>query len=357
MSNYPPNEIVDILLILGECHRNYKLAARVYAQRYPDRRHPADRQIRNIEIRSRRNLLHRQRQRNRLQNNNNPRVLTILGLIHNNPHISIRQAQNQIGIPRATIHRILQSVRYRPYHITLVQELNANDHRMRAQFCRWTLDILDQDPEFFWNVLFGDEAAFHSNGCLNRHNCHYWSPVNPHWYRQVLYQHRWTLHVWVGICHGEIIGPHFFEHTISGASYLQFLHDHLPEYLENIPLNIRQRCWFQQDGAPAHFHHNVRTFLDEHYSNRWIGRGGPVLWPSRSPDLNPLDFFFWGYAKNIVYENAPSTRLDMMNRIKKVCEAITPEILRSVLENFKTRLRLCLRNNGGHFEHLIRRPE
>jgi len=23
MSNYPPNEIVDIFLILGECHRNY----------------------------------------------------------------------------------------------------------------------------------------------------------------------------------------------------------------------------------------------------------------------------------------------------------------------------------------------
>jgi len=28
MSNYLPNE--DILLILGECHRNYRRAARVY---------------------------------------------------------------------------------------------------------------------------------------------------------------------------------------------------------------------------------------------------------------------------------------------------------------------------------------
>jgi len=30
MSNYPPNEVVDILLILGECYRNYRRAARVY---------------------------------------------------------------------------------------------------------------------------------------------------------------------------------------------------------------------------------------------------------------------------------------------------------------------------------------
>jgi len=36
---------------------------------------------------------------------------------------------------------------------------------------------------------------------------------------------------------------------------------------------------------------------------------------------------------------------------------ITPEILRSVLKNFESRLRLCLQNNGGHFEHLVRRPE
>ncbi|GBM88486.1 hypothetical protein AVEN_269361-1 [Araneus ventricosus] len=28
--------------------------------------------------------------------------------------------------------------------------------------------------------------------------------------------------------------------------------------------------------------------------DRWIGRGGPVLWPPRSPDLTPLDFFPMG---------------------------------------------------------------
>jgi len=34
-----------------------------------------------------------------------------------------------------------------------------------------------------------------------------------------------------------------------------------------------------------------------------------------------------------------------------------PEILRLVLKNFKSRFRLCLRNNDGHFKHLVRRPE
>jgi len=39
-----------------------------------------------------------------------------------------------------------------------VQELSADDHRMRAQFCTWAFGVLEQ--EFFWNVLFGDEATF-----------------------------------------------------------------------------------------------------------------------------------------------------------------------------------------------------
>jgi len=55
----------------------------------------------------------------------------------------------------------------------------------------WAFGVLEQDLEFFWNVLFGDEVM-----SLSRYNCYYWSLVNPHWYRQIFYQHRWTLHVW-----------------------------------------------------------------------------------------------------------------------------------------------------------------
>jgi hypothetical protein len=37
-------------------------------------------------------------------------------------------------------------------------------------------------------------------------------------------------------------------------------------------------------------------------AGRWIGRGGSITWPPRLPDLTPLDFFLWGYVKNIVYQ-------------------------------------------------------
>ena len=39
---------------------------------------------------------------------------------------------------------------------------------------------------------------------------------------------------------------------------------------------------------------NHQLKLNRVYREKWIGRGGPVAWPPRSPDLTPLDFSFGG---------------------------------------------------------------
>ena len=37
------------------------------------------------------------------------------------------------------------------------------------------------------------------------------------------------------------------------------------------------------------------------------GRGGPLEWPARSPDLTPMDFWLWGYLKEKVCAHNPKT--------------------------------------------------
>jgi hypothetical protein len=49
---------------------------------------------------------------------------------------------------------------------------------------------------------------------------------------------------------------------------------------------------FQLDGAPPHFSRHVLAFMDREFLYCWIGGGGGILWPPRSPDLTPLDCFF-----------------------------------------------------------------
>jgi len=48
MAEYSPNEIIDVILVLGECHNNYDAVSRLYAERFSDRRHPNNTTIRRL---------------------------------------------------------------------------------------------------------------------------------------------------------------------------------------------------------------------------------------------------------------------------------------------------------------------
>ncbi|KYM96625.1 hypothetical protein ALC62_12672 [Cyphomyrmex costatus] len=113
--------------------------------------------------------------------------------------------------------------------------------------------------------------------------------------------------------------------------------------------------WFMHDGAPAHFSRVARDYLNRNYSHRWIGRGGPVAWPPRSPDMNPLDFYLWGHVKSIVYTNAPNNIVDLRHRIIRAFQEIRtdPHVFQRVRNSFDRRIRACIRAEDGHFEHLI----
>ncbi|EFN72427.1 hypothetical protein EAG_03551, partial [Camponotus floridanus] len=102
--------------------------------------------------------------------------------------------------------------------------------------------------------------------------------------------------VWCGIVNGYIVGPYFFEENVTRHTFLELLRDHLPGLLEDVDLETRRRMWMQLDGAAPHYARIVRNYLNEQYPHRWIGRGGPIAWPARSPDLTSPDFFLWGYV-------------------------------------------------------------
>ena len=86
-----------------------------------------------------------------------------------------------------------------------------------------------------------DEATFHKNGFVNKHNFHYYDNTNPHAIRRIDHQHRWSLNVWGGIVGNHIIGPYSFERNVNGQTYLEFLQNELPPLLEEFPLDRRQR--------------------------------------------------------------------------------------------------------------------
>ena len=129
-------------------------------------------------------------------------------------------SDGSVGIPQSTVSRILRSLNYHAYHITLTQALRSHHIFACINFCQWALQMVQNDPSFFRYVLFSDGSKFYSNGQLKRHNCHYWSDENPHWYRPMDHQNRWSVIVWCRIVNGYLIGHYFFDGNVDRHTYL-----------------------------------------------------------------------------------------------------------------------------------------
>jgi hypothetical protein len=113
--------------------------------------------------------------------------------------------------------------------------------------------------------------------------------------------------------------------------------------------------WFMHDGAPAHFARAVRRHLTRRYGERYMGRGGPVPWPPRSPDLNPMDYCVWGHVKSLVYTSAVDTVEELEDRIEGACQQIRnePGVFERIRNSMRRRVQCCVQMQGQHFEHLL----
>ena len=86
------------------------------------------------------------------------------------------------------------------------------------------------------------------------------------------------------------------------------------------------------------------------FPNRWIGRDGPISWPPRSPDVTPLDFFLWGYIKDIVFATKVADLAELKQRILAAFETVTDDLLQRTWAEIDFRLHVLRITHGAHIE-------
>jgi hypothetical protein len=233
--------------------------------------------------------------------------------------------------------------------------LQPDDLPRRVEFCELMIRRIGAQGNFLSFVLATDEAGFTREGIFNARNTHVWADENPYAIRKLNFQREFSLNVWAGIINGHLLGPHIMPRRLNGVEYLNFLDNVSYELLEDLPLAVRERIWYLHDGAPCHYALIVREWLNNNFPERWIGRNGPVAWPPRSPDLNPCDFFLWGYIKSLVYATQINTIEKLRERVENAATVIRNNriLLGRVEECYLRRIESCLHNNGNHFEHLL----
>ncbi len=178
MPHYTLQQYCEIVILYGECQRNARAAARLFAERYPNAAVPTH----NAILSSVRRLCTTGTitPRKHLGRPMTMHTTDILAHVLAHPHISTRQASKDCGVSFQHINKIMQQHRCHPYHVHVQQGLHPGDEERRFVFCNALLNKLDEHPEILRHIMWTDEAKFTSNGIINLHNQHYYAITNPH---------------------------------------------------------------------------------------------------------------------------------------------------------------------------------
>jgi hypothetical protein len=88
-----------------------------------------------------------------------------------------------LGIPKTKIQNVIHKrLCLYAYKIQMKHEIKPDDRPKRYDFASLMLNTTDDDDDdetFVRRICFTDEATFHMNGCVNRHNCRIWVKRKP----------------------------------------------------------------------------------------------------------------------------------------------------------------------------------
>lgn len=275
------------------------------------------------------------------------------------PKKSYRRRAQELNLTPTTLLRSMKTdLKLFPYRISTHHVLKDEDKIRRMAMCQWLAEKLERSPGWLNNIWFSDEAHYHLNGAVNNHNNVFWGEDPP---EQVSEKHLKGAKVtaWMAFNprHG-LIGPYWFQDargkavTVNSERYCEIINTFKNELGQKFTVYQKSRMWFQQDGATPHTSHNSLDLLKKIFGPRVISFRTTHEWAPHSPDLNPLDFWFWGASKGEVYANKPTTLNELKDNIEAYTANVTAETCRKVGQNFCLRIKACFNRRGAHIEHV-----
>ena len=73
------------------------------------------------------------------------------------------------------------------------------------------------------------------------------------------------------------------------------------------------------------------------------------MWQLNSPVLNPAYYLFWGELQQRLYLKNINTVDELRQRLVDVWQGMLQYVLDNAIDEWRKRLRACIRTKGGHF--------
>ena len=98
--------------------------------------------------------------------------------------------------------------------------------------------------------------------------------------------------------------------------------------------------------------HTAEAILDvlrPVFEDRIISRRADVVWPPRSCDLTPLDYYLWGAVKDKCYTDKPK----IIDALKDNIREAIGEIQLHTIDNWTDRVGYCMASQGSYLNEII----
>ena len=128
--------------------------------------------------------------------------------------------------------------------------------------------------------------------------------------------------------------------TQNQETYVQLLQEYLLPELKAAEDEFGTKLVFMHDNATCHKADSVTDFLRQN--------GVSTLeWPPQSPDLNPIENL-WAIVKKRRQQKfgIPRSKNDLIEQVFSIWEELDQELLKTLAESVKNRLRLILKSKG-----------
>jgi len=270
-------------------------------------------------------------------------------------HRSTRQIARETCINQSSVVRIIhRDLKLKCLKRRRAQMLSEANRVARLNRCKQLLKKYDNNAvDMIW---FSDEKVFTVEPPFNSQNDRVYAPVGtkkrsiaPSRLLRTRSTFSKSIMVSVAVSKMGVTGLIFVDPgvKVNGQYYRDVLLSQ--QMLPAIKYVAGDTFVFQQDSAPAHRARETIQLLQR----ETLDFIGPELWPPNSPDLNPVDYKVWGVMQQRVYEARVNNVDELKQRLIEVWTGMQQNIFDAAVDEWRKRLRACVRAKGRHFEHLL----
>ena len=263
----------------------------------------------------------------------------------NKKNKSAREMASQFGCSRGIISKVIhEDLGLKTYKKQNIPKTSSSHIERRKTCTGWLRKKFDEVTQ--QKILFSDEKVFDGDGQINLHNDVVYAEsrkaanMNCGLFSKTKYPFK--VMVWVGLTYNGPTTPVFLPPKTSFDS----------DFYTRKVLPVIKKCGeeligadfvYQQDGASCHT--SVQTL--EELENSEISFIAPNHWPPNSPDLNPLDYFFWSETARRLKQKKYKNRAELTQKIKETIKEIPINMVRQAINQFIKRVRAIERREGG----------